>query len=135
MKSAEPLPNKLEYDSRLVVNRLGEFYLCIPRTLEIQAENQGLMFQKVLIYFFLLYYLYYLTLINYIFNNLIGRIRSDFSRSRCVYIHDRLRFKWGKNDIGRTYRLYHTVHMTNSRASVIKFMEKEISENVGKFIY
>ena len=29
IKSAEPLPNKLEYDSRLVMNRLGEYYLCI----------------------------------------------------------------------------------------------------------
>ncbi len=46
MKSAEPLPNKLEYDNRLVVNRLGEFYLCIPKPL---AENQGPMFPKVLI--------------------------------------------------------------------------------------
>ena len=39
MKLAEPLPNKLEYDSCLVVNQLGEFYLCIPRPLEIRAEN------------------------------------------------------------------------------------------------
>lgn len=58
MKSAEPLPNKLEYDSRLVVNQLGEFYLCIPRPLEIRAENQGPMFQKVLICFF--YYIIYI---------------------------------------------------------------------------
>ena len=49
IKSAEPLPNKLEYDSRLVMNRLGEYYLCIPRPLEIRAENQGPISQKVLI--------------------------------------------------------------------------------------
>jgi hypothetical protein len=58
IKSSEPLPNKLEYDSRLVMNRLGEYYLCIPRPLEIRAENQGPIFQKVLSIFF--YYLYYL---------------------------------------------------------------------------
>ncbi|CAI2199357.1 12459_t:CDS:1, partial [Funneliformis geosporum] len=39
IKSSEPLPKKLEYDSRLVMNRLGEYYLCIPRPLEIQTEN------------------------------------------------------------------------------------------------
>ena len=59
MKSAEPLPSKLEYDSRLVMNRLGEYYLCIPKPLEIRAENQGPILQKVFIYF-LLYYLDYL---------------------------------------------------------------------------
>jgi len=45
----EPLPYKLEYYSRLVMNRLGEYYLCIPRPLDIQAENQGPISQKVLI--------------------------------------------------------------------------------------
>ena len=33
------------------MNRLGEYYLCIPRPLEIRAENQGPIFQKVFIYF------------------------------------------------------------------------------------
>ena len=50
IKSSEPLPRKLEYDSRLVVNRLGEYYLCIPRPLEIRAENQS---PKVFIYCFI----------------------------------------------------------------------------------
>ena len=54
IKSAEPLPNKLEYDSRLVMNRLGE----LPRPLEIRAENQGPIFQKVFIYFFIIYIIY-----------------------------------------------------------------------------
>jgi len=49
IKSAEPLPNELEYYSRLVMNRLGEYYLCIPRPLEIRAENQGPISQEVLI--------------------------------------------------------------------------------------
>ncbi|CAB5216815.1 unnamed protein product [Rhizophagus irregularis] len=29
--------------SRLVMNKLGEFYLCIPRPLELRTENQGLL--------------------------------------------------------------------------------------------
>ncbi|RHZ50278.1 hypothetical protein Glove_502g13 [Diversispora epigaea] len=41
IKSAENLPAELHYDSRLVMNQLGEFYLCIPQPLEIWAENQG----------------------------------------------------------------------------------------------
>ena len=41
--------NLFEYDSCLVMNRLGEYYLCIPRPLEIRAENQGPISQKVLI--------------------------------------------------------------------------------------
>jgi len=47
IKSAEPLPDKLEYDSRLVMNRLGEYYFCIPGPLEIRAESQGPISQKV----------------------------------------------------------------------------------------
>jgi hypothetical protein len=31
IKSAEELPDKLEYDARLVRKRLGHFYLCIPK--------------------------------------------------------------------------------------------------------
>lgn len=46
MNSAEPLPKQLEYDSRLVINRLGEFYLCIPEPLKIRAENQGPLFSE-----------------------------------------------------------------------------------------
>ena len=58
IKSSEPLPEKLKYDSRLVLNRLGEYYLCISRPLEIRAENQGPIFQKVFIYFFIIYIIY-----------------------------------------------------------------------------
>ncbi|PKC01170.1 hypothetical protein RhiirA5_427134 [Rhizophagus irregularis] len=36
----QPIPITLGYDSRLVMNRLGEFYLCIPKPLELRIENQ-----------------------------------------------------------------------------------------------
>ncbi|CAI2196479.1 6416_t:CDS:1, partial [Funneliformis geosporum] len=39
IKSSEPLPKKLEYDSCLIMNQLDKYYFCIPRPLEIQAEN------------------------------------------------------------------------------------------------
>jgi transposase len=34
IKSAKELPDKLEYDARLVRKRLGHFYLCIPKKLD-----------------------------------------------------------------------------------------------------
>jgi transposase len=34
IKSAEELPDKLEYDARLVRKRSGHFYLCIPKKLD-----------------------------------------------------------------------------------------------------
>ena len=58
IKSSEPLPTKLEYDSCLVMNQLGEYYICIPRPLEIRTKNQGPIFQKVFIYFFIIYIIY-----------------------------------------------------------------------------
>jgi putative transposase len=47
IKSSEQIPEKMEYDCRLTINRLGEFYLCIPRPLEIKADNQGPKFSVV----------------------------------------------------------------------------------------
>jgi hypothetical protein len=37
----------MEYDCRLTINRLGEFYLCIPKPLEIKADKQGPKFSVV----------------------------------------------------------------------------------------
>src|SRR5437016_9403055 len=47
IKSSEQIPEKMEYDCRLTINRLGEFYLCIPRPLEIKADNQDPKFSVV----------------------------------------------------------------------------------------
>ncbi|CAG8538865.1 19350_t:CDS:2, partial [Racocetra persica] len=43
---AKSLSKQLEYDSRLVINRLSKFYLCIPELLKIRAENQGPLFSE-----------------------------------------------------------------------------------------
>ena len=40
IKSSEEIP-EIKYICRLTINRLGEFYLCIPKPLEIRADNQG----------------------------------------------------------------------------------------------
>jgi hypothetical protein len=47
IKATEPLPTKLDYDSHIVMNRLGEFYICIPKPLDVQAENQGPAFSEI----------------------------------------------------------------------------------------
>ena len=41
MKSAEDLPSDLQYDSRLIRTRLGEYYLCVPMQLEPRGESQA----------------------------------------------------------------------------------------------
>ena len=47
IKSSEQIPEKMEYDCRLTINRLGEFYLCIPKSLEIKTDKQGHKFSVV----------------------------------------------------------------------------------------
>ena len=42
IRSAEPLPDDIKYDTRLQLTRLGEYYLCLLLPLEIKSENQGL---------------------------------------------------------------------------------------------
>ena len=41
IKSSEPLPDDLKYDSRIIKTKLGEYYLCIPKPLDMRSENQA----------------------------------------------------------------------------------------------
>jgi len=41
MKSHEPLPEKLEYTSRLIRTPLKQYFISIPRPLDIKCENQA----------------------------------------------------------------------------------------------
>ena len=41
LRGHEPLPEKLEFDSRLIRTRLGHYYLCIPTNQEIQSDSQA----------------------------------------------------------------------------------------------
>lgn len=47
MKSAEPLPEVLFYDSRLLKTRTGHYYLCVPKPLEARSEDQAPVFNEV----------------------------------------------------------------------------------------
>jgi len=39
MKSAEPLPEVLLYDSRLMKTKTGHYHLFVPKPLEIRSQN------------------------------------------------------------------------------------------------
>jgi len=41
IKSSEPLPRELPFDSRLIKTRLNEYYICIPEPIEIRPKSQG----------------------------------------------------------------------------------------------
>ncbi|KAG2374051.1 hypothetical protein C9374_011130 [Naegleria lovaniensis] len=41
IKSAEPLPKELQYNSVIIKNKLNHYYLCIPQVLDIRGENQA----------------------------------------------------------------------------------------------
>ncbi|RHZ71064.1 hypothetical protein Glove_262g33 [Diversispora epigaea] len=92
---AEPLPEKLGYDSRLVMNRLGEFYLCIPKPLEIRTENQGPLFSEI--------------------QEKDPGVRTFMTG----YDPSGIAIEWGKNDIGRIYRLSHKYDKLQSKLNSI----------------
>ena len=93
MKSAENLPAELLYDARLVMNRLGEFYLCIPQPLEIWAKNQSpTQSEDVVI-------------------ALDPGVRTFITE----YDPSGQAVEWGKNDISRIYRLSHIYDKIQSK--------------------
>ena len=96
MKSAERLPDKLEYDSRLVVNKLGEWYLCVPLPLSV-SENQAPIDEEWT----------------------DGVIALDPGVRTFVTGYDPsgMVCEWGKNDIGRIVRLCHVLDKLHSKWS------------------
>jgi transposase len=49
IRSAEPLPEELGYDSRLMLERRTNFYyLCIPMPLEVRSENQAPVTKRII---------------------------------------------------------------------------------------
>jgi hypothetical protein len=101
MKSAEPLTDKLQYDSRLIRTRLGHYYLCVSKPLEIRSKNQGVKFTKK--------------------QESQGAGVIDLDPDvRCFqtgYDASGLIVECGKYDIGRIYRLCHVVDDLQSRLS------------------
>src|SRR5205809_5070781 len=111
IKSSEQIPEKMEYDCRLTINRLGEFYLCIPRPLEIKADNQGPKFSVVEE------------------KKGAGIISLDPGVRTFMtgYNPSGEAIEWGKGDINRMYRLCLNYDRIQSRVKVILFMANQVS--------
>jgi putative transposase len=89
IKSAEQLPDKLEYDARLVRKRLGHFYLCIPKKLD---KYNGPSHNKVIAF-------------------------DPGIRTFCGYDPDGMIVEVGKSDISRIYRLCNSYDKLQSKWS------------------
>lgn len=97
LKASEVLPEKIDYDFRIVKNRLGEFFICIPLPLEVRSENQAPVIP----------------------NPVDGIVAIDPGvRTFCsCYSPSGETFEWGKADIGRLYRLCRAADKLQSRWS------------------
>jgi hypothetical protein len=88
IKSAEKLPDKLEYDARLVKKRLGHFYLSIPKRLD---KYNGPSQNKVIAF-------------------------DPWMRTFCTgYDPDGIIVEVGKSDISRIYRLCNSCDKLQSK--------------------
>lgn len=103
MKAAEPLPTQLKYDSQLVMDHLGNFYLCIPMPLEVRTDNQGPMFSMAQE------------------EGGSGVIALDPGVRTFMTGYDLsgLAIEWGKSDIACIYRLCHAYDRIQSKRDVI----------------
>ena len=95
LRSSEPLPLELEHDVRLVKDRLGKYYLCLPVANEIRSENQAPDPQ------------------------LHSTISLDPGCRTFIsgYDADGYLFEWGKGDMGRIQRLCSYLDRLQSRIS------------------
>jgi putative transposase len=97
MLSSEPLPDKINYDSRLIVSNLGEFFFCIPLPLEIRCENQAPIIKE--------------------WNEGVISLDPGVRTFMTGYDPSGTIVELGKYDIGRIYRLCHIMDKLHSRWS------------------
>jgi putative transposase len=99
IKSAEQLPDKLEYDARLFRKRLGHFYLCIPKKLDKYngpSQNKVIAFDPGMRTF----------CTGYDPDGIIVKVgKSDISRiDKLCYHYDELQSKWSQPEINHWKR-------------------------------
>ena len=85
IRGAEPLPDELNYDCRLQRTRLGKFYLCILAPLEIRSEKQTPRWTRT--------------------EEGIIALDPGVRTFSTGYSPSGTTIEWGRNDIGRNYRL------------------------------
>ena len=88
-------PSTPAQNSRLVRTRLGQYYLCIPTALEIRGESQAPPEQK------------HATMA---LDPAVCTFMTGYDADSAVY-------EWGEADMGRIYRLCHTLDDLQSRWS------------------
>ncbi|MFL5811576.1 MAG: RNA-guided endonuclease TnpB family protein [Flavisolibacter sp.] len=94
MKSAEPLPQKMEYDSRLTKDCLNQYWLCIPIQFPVRSlDNQETSHRK----------------------GRIAAIDPGVRTFASIYDTNGATMEVGKNDIGRIYRLGYAVDKLQSK--------------------
>ncbi|MGB2444664.1 MAG: hypothetical protein ACPIC5_07965, partial [Candidatus Poseidoniaceae archaeon] len=96
MRSSEPLPVTLEYDSRLIRTRLGEWYLCLPLPLSVSEKQAP---------------------IDDVWTNGVISLDPGVRTFVTGYDPSGLICEWGKGDIGRIYRLCHVLDKLQGRWS------------------
>jgi putative transposase len=94
IKSAEQLPDKLEYDARLVRKSLGHFYLCIPKKLDKYngpSQNKVIAFDSGVRTF----------CTGYDPDEIIVEVgKLDISRiDKLCYHYDKLQSKWSQPEV------------------------------------
>jgi putative transposase len=99
IKSAEKLPDKLEYDARLVKKRYGYFYLCIPKNLDKYngpSQNKIIAFDPGVRIFFT----------GYDPDVIIVEVgKSDISKiDKLCHHYDNLQSKWSQPEINHRKR-------------------------------
>lgn len=93
IKSTEVIPDDLRYESRIVMDRLGHFYLCIPKPLDMRCENQAPGESSVI------------------------ALDPGVRTFQTCYDPSGKAFEWGKGDISRIYRLCHAYDKLQSKWS------------------
>jgi len=104
MESTEPLPQTMEYDSRLTRDHLNQYWLCIPIRFHVRSlDNQEILNRK----------------------GRIAAIDPGVRTFATIYDTSGKTLEVGKNDIGRIYRLGHAVDKLQSKWSQRETKHKE----------
>jgi len=101
MKSAEPLPEVMQYDFRIVRTRLNEYFMCVLKPLEPKSENQRPVFSGESK------------------RRGAGIIALDPGVRTFMTGYDPsgMVYEWGAKDLNRIYRLCHALDDLQSRWS------------------
>ncbi|KAJ3080568.1 hypothetical protein HDU99_008025 [Rhizoclosmatium hyalinum] len=95
MKSAEPLPVKLNWDSKLIRNQLGEYYLVFPQAIKKKSDSEEKEPRVV-------------------------ALDPGFKNFMIGYDPSGTVFSWGKQDIVRIGRLLHHKRNLHAKLSEVK---------------